>query len=77
MTRECHVRICGSLGGKFAGATRRPAGLHDGGGAHLVHLGVEAGHVLRHQPVVEAQPGLPRLGQADGAMWLPGGLLFR
>ena len=23
MTRECHVRICGSLGGKFPGATRR------------------------------------------------------
>ena len=23
MTRECHVRICGGLGGKFPGATRR------------------------------------------------------
>jgi hypothetical protein len=22
MTRECHVRICGGLGGKFPGATR-------------------------------------------------------
>ena len=24
MTRECHVRICGGLGGKFPGATRHP-----------------------------------------------------
>jgi integrase len=23
MTRECHVRICGGLGGQFPGATRR------------------------------------------------------
>jgi hypothetical protein len=26
MTRECHVRICGGLGGKFPGATLRPGG---------------------------------------------------
>ena len=26
MTRECHVRICGGLGGKFPGATRRACG---------------------------------------------------
>jgi hypothetical protein len=26
MTRECHVRICGGLGGKFPGLTRRACG---------------------------------------------------
>jgi hypothetical protein len=26
MTRECHIRICGGLGGQFPGATRRLQG---------------------------------------------------
>jgi hypothetical protein len=49
MTRECHVRICGGLGGKFPGATRHPqpaaaarwivgVGLA-GGGTGFIHGG--------------------------------------
>ena len=33
MTRECHVRICGGLGGQFPGATRQqgpPPGIQGG-----------------------------------------------
>jgi len=45
MTRECHVRICGSLGGNFPGATRPP----------LPAAALEEG--LEHQPARAAERG--------------------
>jgi hypothetical protein len=72
MTRECHVRICGGLGGKFPGATRRRSLRLDAGEAatpdsllgddpkptpHLIQPGGVGGGVVHVEAGPLRQPG--------------------